>query len=340
MGNRMGVMGTVAGRAILKRLPLHFWGMPAAELVWRDDGGWMRGSGCSIDAGNYTLAYEASDGLPVALANTGYTLILRVPGAGDIDVTDVSNHSPINGRRLLRFLTYVESLDKWGASLECQLVVQDKMKVQKDRQNPLDPVVTPVKPWVGKPNPELLAADRTIKYCMRDGQYFGQVLEHLEGDPNPDRLYFTLGGVLQTEPQWRGFACIGLVGNVYGIKPRKTNNPFNNGEAMCAELAKEFGAEKFGGVWDPDALCAFLKSEGKKEWYMIWIKGHAGLIWNGVLYECKPSGHGFTYEHYSPDTESAVRRFTAADLESKSDKALNARNAPYYLARLRPPKWL
>jgi hypothetical protein len=330
----MRTKGAATDSGILKRLPLRFSGLTAAELR-RSDKGWIR-EGCTFDSGNYTLEYSGSDGGRIDFANTGYRLILQVPQGGDIDVTGVSNHSGITRQRLLRFLHHVDSLDGWGGSIQCRLVVRDRLNAEVSKQNADHPVPTPVRPWIGKPNPELLAKkDSGIRYCMREGTFFGQVLKHIEGDPIADRQYFTLGGVLQTHPQWRGFACIGLVGNVYGVDPERTNNPYDSGQAMCARLE----GRPFGGEWDSDALCAFLKSDGKTGWYLIWIHGHAGLIWDGVLYECKQPGHGFTKESFSEESESAVRRFTVAQLESRKD-GLNVHHAPYRLARLPPPDWL
>jgi hypothetical protein len=48
-----------------------------------------------------------------------------------------------------------------------------------------------------------------------------------------------------------------------------------------------------------------------------------------LLYECKPSGKGFTRETYTPGVQSAVRRFDAAQL------ATQLKGGPYYLSKLR-----
>jgi hypothetical protein len=214
-------------------------------------------------------------------------------------------------------------------------------------------VKMPVRPWEWSLEPERLAADSSIRYCgdLTSKVFYGRTLKLYEG-----RLYFTFKDTLETDVKLRGFACIGLVGNLYRVPP---GSAYENGEAMALRLKgtafdwasrpkwrKALFQQVDSDQDEPDAegfdspdfvrmgrglLLHFMSSpEARRGTYMIWTGGHAGLIRDGVLYECKPSGKGFTNETYTEGLQSAVRRYDADALESQ----LKQKGGPYRLARL------
>ena len=332
--------------ALITRLPVTFKEMAATQIEWRDgvDGGQagkfrLKNEGPTLGGGNYKLVYTDSAGSPVDLTAAGYRLTLLVDKRGLIDVTGVQSGSALGGKRLLQFLRVLDRLEpvKWGQKIQCQLIVQDTQGIEvAGRSHPVQ-VSTPVKPWVGSLDPELFAADKTITYCLADEtvgyageaeKYYGQFLRRIPGDHNPNRRYFTFKKTLQTDPKYRGFDCICFVGNLYGIEPGPA---YDKGAAMAVALKGEPAVQM-----NREQVIDFLKTdEGRAGWYIMYTGGHVGLIRSGVLFECKPSGRGFTPgDTYITGEASAVRRFVVGDLES-SKRGL--RDQTYWVSRVPPP---
>ncbi len=331
-------------RELLTRLPIQFKQMPATEIEWRDGVGNQSGGvklkneGPTLGWGNYKLVYSDCADESIDLVKAGYRLNLLVDKRGLMDVTGVPSGSHLGGRRLLEFLRILDRLEpgKWGQSIYCQLVVCDDQGIEVSGGRSATVLVkAPVKPWVGALDPDRFAADKTIMYCFADRRigytgdketYFGQYLRKVPGDNNASRLYFTFKNTLQTDPTYRGFDCICFVGNIYQVEPGPA---YMGGEAMAAELDGEAAVEL-----NRSELVKFLKTEeGKTGWYLIYTKGHVGLIRDGVLYECKPSGRGFTRDTYTPGEQSAVRRYDVGALESHE----GLRDQKYQLSKLAPP---
>ncbi len=332
---------------IQNRLGITFDAMQEASVEYREPPSkpWnLKDTGNSLDRGNYKLYYStAFDGRPVDFRSLREKcrLYLQVINSGyRVDVTHVRNGGSIGRQTLLDFLDKIDSLSKsgdskWGKTIRCTLVLGG---AAGEKESNGVGVKTPVQPWVGSLDPDRLVADKTIKYCLADetvgysGEdeiYYGQILMHIQGDPNLDRLYFTLKGALQTEPKWRGFACIGLVGNVYRAEPL-----YDTGDNVRAKINGEPPVDM-----DRDSLLVFLNTkEGRSGWYMIWKKGHAGLIRDGVLYECKPPGRGFTVESYNEDEQSAVRYYTHTELESNQGLK-RGKDTIYHVSKIKPPPW-
>ena len=307
--------------------------------------------GVGVKRGNYKLHYTAGDGKPIylgdELARKGYQLCLNIVDANHrVDVTRVRNGQGIGLEALRNLLNEIHRLKAWGRQVPCWLtVLKDRTEISPPSARQwLD---TPVEPWTGELEPMAFAVDDTIKYCLRSeivdtgefaDEFYGQVLLPIEGDTS-GRLYFTFKGTLQTDPQYRGFACIGFVGNLYGVEPKKPNNPYQSGENMAKRL--------LGGPTQKmtkNEVVTFLRTDGKKGWFMIWIGGHAGIIRDGVLFECKHphvnpkgEGRGFTLEPYNPETESAVRFFSADALESTMGLKDRPKEKPYKVSKLSPP---
>jgi hypothetical protein len=321
---------------------------------------WIRSKGASLKEGNYRLLYGDGKGRPftnlagtplrLAPLSSSEKLLLQV---GDrryrIDVSHVANGAGIGEPCLHKFLDCVEFMRAWGREVECRLVV---------RRNDVDVITsdptlvkTPVAPWTQAVEPELFTHDPTIRYCgdLEKGIFKGRILKRYAG-----RLFFTFKDNLETDVMLRGFACIGLVGNVYGVPPGAA---YAKGEKMAVTLggtafdwadrprtgrtafsARDSGFDKAGADGHDEndfvtmggpLLLGFMKSaEARAGTYMIWTGGHAGLIRNGVLYECKPPGKGFTHETYTPGVQSAVRRFDASQLATQLKSGL------YYLSKL------
>jgi hypothetical protein len=288
---------------------------------------WIRSKGASLKEGNYTLRYGDRSGRPfttlagaplrLAPLASSEKLVLQLGDARyRVDVSQVPNGAGIGEARLHKLLDCVSMMRAWGRTLACRLVL---------RRNDTDVmasdpafVKTPVAPWDHPLDPEFFAQDPTIRYCgdPETKTFKGRILMRYAG-----RLFFTFKENLETDVEMRGFACIGLVGNLYRVPP---GNAYSKGEEMAAALK---GADVV--TKDKEQLLRFMQSvEAKASTYMIWTGGHAGLIRNGVLYECKPPGKGFTLDSYTPGIQSAVRRYDAAQLPAQ------LRKGSYFLCRL------
>jgi hypothetical protein len=281
---------------------------------------WLRTQGCPINQGNYKLFYQGAFKPP-------FKLRLEVGDSHrDIDVSLVKSGMGINPVCLRKFLAHVASLRCWAPqTVKCRLVVtKDRTETASDWVT----VTTPVEPWTKEPNDvEAMTRDNTIRYCgdLDKKIFYGRILKEFGG-----KYYFTFKNSLESNPELRGFACIGLVGNLYQIAPGPA---YQNGEDMAAALTGT-AVDGVGERRSPHAtaikrpqLLEFIKNAGRTGTYMIWTGGHAGLIKNGVLYECKPSGKGFTNERY---TGSAVRRYESDRLPHE----LKNREDPYFLSKL------
>jgi hypothetical protein len=346
---------TVAGRG-LKLVALEhpeFMENPA-YVKGGTDPLWIRSKGASLKEGNYRLFYTDAAGSRFAnrvLSLTPFEKLLLEVGDRRyrIDVSHVPNGAGIGEACLRNLLDCVALQRAWGRDVACRLVFsQNGSDVATS-----DPVSikTPVAPWAHALEPELFAHDPSIRYCgdLEKGIFKGRILKRYAG-----RLFFTFKDALETDVTLRGFACIGLVGNVYSVPPGAA---YAKGEAMAVFLngtafdwadrpktgrtafrardskfdEPEAGRsdEKDFVKLDRDLLLGFMKSaEARAGTFMIWTGGHAGLIRNGVLYECKPSGKGFTKETYTAGVQSAVRRFDASQL------ATELKSGPYYLSKL------
>lgn len=328
------------------------------NLAWVRGGSqprWTRTKGALVTQGNYRLRYSDRDGRGITFraARSGHKLLLEV---GDhryrIDVTEVPSGAAIGEACLHKFLDCISLLRHWGRPVTCRLII--RVGDQDVEQSNSRAVWPPVAPWSGALDPDLLAQDPTIRYCgdLDRKAFVGRNLDSYAG-----RLFFTYKGTLETQPAMRGFACIGLVGNLYGIAPGKA---YEGGEAMVMELggtAFDWAGRPRGprvvfraidsalddadddAVDGPDfvrmgrgMLLHFMSSpEARRGTYMIWTGGHAGLIRNGYLYECKPSGKGFTNERFDESAQSAVRRYDAERLRMELKKG----HGPYFLSKLR-----
>src|SRR5262249_26055227 len=157
-------------------------------------------------------------------------------------------------------------------------------------------------------DPDLFANDPTIRYCVAadTGEYIGRDLTK-----NGRFRCFTYRRVLETDPNLRGFACIGFVAVVLGV-------PHTSGVAgESQKLANHLGGQAFDwperpktGHFKPDVgrveiepklMVQYLSTPaGRSSDHMIWITGHAGLVRKGIVYECHLPDHGFTQRTYKP----------------------------------------
>jgi hypothetical protein len=281
---------------------------------------WLRTQGCPVSQGNYKLFYNVPMKPP-------FRLRLEVGDSHhQVDVSQVKNGMGIGIVDLQRFLNHVAFLGCWAPrEVKCRVVVtKDRM----DTASEWVAVRTPVEPWTKDPyNVEEFTRDPGIYYCgdLDKKVFYGRILKQIG-----DKYYFTFKDSLESNPDLRGFACIGLVGNAYRIPPGPA---YQNGEDMAAAVggtAFDGGGKREGRTvaMDRTQLLNFIKTGGQTGSYMIWTGGHAGLIRNGVLYECKPSGRGFTKEVFT--TGSAVRKYDSERLSSE----LKNRGDTYFLSKL------
>lgn len=319
---------------------------------------WIRSKGASLREGNYRLFYTDAAGNPFANGAPSFApsekLLLEI---GDrrhrIDVSHVANGAGIGEACLHRLLDCVALRRAWGQDVACRLIFLQN----GDDAATSDPVrmKTPVAPWVQAVEPALFADDPGIRHCgdLKKGTRRGRILRRYAG-----RLFFTFKDALETDVTLRGFSSIGLVGSIYGVPPGAAYATgaamavFLNGTAFDWADRPKTGRTSFRGRHsrpdeaaadrsidsidekdfvkvDRGLLLGFMKSaEARAGTFLIWTGGHAGLLRNGVLYECKPSGKGFTKEVYTPGVQSAVRRFDASQL------ATQLKSGPYYLSKL------
>ncbi len=226
-----------------------------------------------------------------------------------------ANHG-IGAPALTALLDHCANLNCWGTAVPCRLVAITNGKESVSRPGTLR---APVEPWQAPIDPDLFASDPTIRYCQATtGEFIGRDLTR-----HGRFLCFTYRDVLETDPTLRGFACIGFVAVVLGV-------PHSTGAAGdSAKLAEHLHGQAFDWPERPKTgvlfeqvnknsvhigaklMAQYLSTPaGRSADHMIWIKGHAGLVRKGIVYECAPPNHGFTHRNYTPGSESSVASYT------------------------------
>jgi hypothetical protein len=273
-------------------------------------------------SGNYIVRYSGADGKPVyfdpKFGRRLYLEIVEPKYRIDLTTSVLSGHG-ITEAKLQEFLSIVERLAAWCEELPCRLVVVDGGETMVSNETTIQ---APVEPWQQALEPELFARDNTIRYCS-------VVAESDSGDEKEFYVgrdltmhgrfrCFTYKEVLETSPAWRGFACIGFVAAIKGVKhdPKVTGDSpslvrhLNGKEFDVPASFKEGRRFEKKGNWveiGPLVLRDYLlTTEGRAGDHYIWRPGHAGLIRNGKVYECKPTGRGFTKLVYDERRHSSV----------------------------------
>jgi hypothetical protein len=250
----------------------------------------------------------------------------------------------------------VERLDAWsgtGRMLRCQLVETTDAGTVVQRSELVD-FKAPVRPWIKNLDPDEFARDPTIRYCSTDDTdgteiFVGRELVKFD----PFGYLFVFNGILETDPNLRGFACIGFVANMLQVPLAVAAGRDAAGKAVLIQTRaggaglsavlrgqafewagrptknvkfekKDFDVD--GDLYDKAdgyvamgaaMFKAFVRSDrARRGTYVVWTGGHCGMVRNSSLYECKPTGRGFTpSDAFVPGKASAVRKWQGAGLD-------------------------
>lgn len=311
---------------------------------------WLR-KGPTWESGNYVLQYSAAR----HPSNRRWLQFEGTADGDRIRVTSLPG-APIGRAALEGILRVLASRDAWsgtGRKLRCQLVETTEGGTVAQRSGFVE-FIAPVRPWTKKLDADEFVRDGTIRYCSvhdTEGNEFfvGRELVRIE----PFGYLFVFNGVLETDPRLRGFACIGFVANMLGAPLKLAAGKDAAGKAVSistraggAGLAAVLNGNAFdwaerptknvkfetkdldvdGTLFDkaqgyvsmgPGLFKAFVRSPAARTGtYVVWTGSHCGMVRNGALYECKPTGRGWTpSDTFVPGEQSAVRRWQGAGLD-------------------------
>lgn len=340
-------------------VPSKITGPYAGSPRWKAEGpNWARG--------NYRLRYSGR--------GRRTKLWLQFEGAETkrINVTHVDPGEAIGRPALGGILDVLTGLNAWSvredSTVRCCLVQTDSFGAETGRSNFVD-FKPPVTPWTKGLDPDAFARDPSIYYCSVEFEgeelFNGRELVEIA----PYGRFFVFKGILETNPTFRGFACIGFVANILGAQMTAISGTDEKGKDISIStresgfnLAAVLGGESFhwtdrptlptwlkptnqnrrrfmfsaekhnvaGTLFDtlethpgggyvsmgPRVFKAFIRSPAAHAGtYVVWIKGHCGMVQKGALYECKPSQRGFSPSVvYTPGASSAVCKFESADI--------------------------
>jgi hypothetical protein len=182
-----------------------------------------------IDNGGYEIAIS-----PFVPASP-YTVRLGIsPADADcVDITGCEKKHVLNKERLFKLIAVIKRLKTWGVHTPVKVYL--RLGSRTITESPSAQLPCPVLPHNGT----LLPLDETnngpkLKYLgdSEHGPFYGRMLEVFE----PGLLLFKYGGVLETNPQMRGFDCITYCGTVCGAS---TSHMYE-----ASDLAKNLGAQE------------------------------------------------------------------------------------------------
>jgi hypothetical protein len=190
----------------------------------------------SVDRGGYLVSYNPAP-------PPGYKVLFGVSPDpwGSVDITGCRHWNVFNSDNLDQLLGMIRRLDAWGTDIAVQLFVTDSGMTVFSHSHKPKTMSCPVKPHVGALLP-LENNEPAIKYVYHivdqhdtKKNLYGRFLWDCNGEK-----FFTYKGVFETNPEHRGFACIGYVAMTCGL--------------TSADLKKL-------GKLDSEPLANFLKAE-------------------------------------------------------------------------------